>query len=122
MIQIYFCWKSKLYCQHGNKTIEVGKDSSTLIFDCPNVAYGDVLNVTIKLTNLIESEPITGTVKIYINETWVCDVSVVNGEGNFTSSILPAGNYDIKAVFEGDNEYTDASREFTVYVGKANPI
>lgn len=85
----------------------VEKADSNIKLDVNSVNYGNriVANITLTTSN---NAPITGTVKITINNKNYT-VNVVNGKGNIVIRNLDEGNYTITATFEGDNNYNESS-------------
>lgn len=103
------------------KKLEVNKIITKLSIDIDktSIDVGDRAFVTIELLNASNKVLFINaivTVKVNgANHT----VGLVNGKGNFTLSGLASGTYAIKAVFAGDDRYTESkSNEVTLTVNK----
>ena len=80
-----------------------------------NLIYGDKINV------LYSIDSNAGGV-ISINESSLC-LSSINVGDNFDELILPAGNHTLKIIYSGNQNYSQAFDEITVYVsGLENQI
>ena len=103
------------------KKLEVNKIITKLSIDIDktSINVGDSAFVTIELLNASDKVlSINAIVTVKVNGA-NHTVGLVNGKGNFTLSGLASGTYAIKAVFAGDDRYTQStSNEVTLTVNK----
>jgi len=97
----------------------VTQGAPEIIIDVDNVTYGNETLIVVTLP-----EDATGNVTVKINDTYyVFDTqNLTEGKAILPGVILPAGNYTVEVIYNGDENYTvnTNSANFTVY--KAKPM
>ena len=91
--------------------VSVGKTDVILTISAEDTTYGE--NATITATMSID-----GTVTVNINNENIA-LEITNGTGQITIPNLNAGEYNIKATFEGNDHYKAANATKTLTVAKA---
>ncbi len=91
--------------------VSVGKTDVILTISTEDITYGE--NATITATMSID-----GTVTVNINNENIA-LEITNGTGQITIPNLNAGEYNIKATFEGNDHYKAANATTTLTVAKS---
>ena len=101
-----------IYSQNSTTiNVSVGKTDVILTISTEDITYGE--NATITATMSID-----GTVTVNINNENIA-LEITNGTGQITIPNLNAGEYNIKATFEGNDHYKAANATTTLTVAKA---
>ena len=101
-----------IYAQNSTTVnVSVGKTDVILTISTEDITYGE--NATITATMSID-----GTVTVNINNENIA-LEITNGTGQITIPNLNAGEYNIKATFEGNDHYKAANATTTLTVAKA---
>ena len=90
--------------------VSVGKTDVILTISTEDITYGE--NATITATMSTD-----GTVTVNINNQNI-DLEITNGTGQITIPNLNAGTYNIKATFEGNDQYKATNATTTLTVAK----
>ena len=90
------------------------KADSTIIVNANNIAMGDSEKITVRV-----NEDATGSVNVTAGDKSQI-VTVVNGTAKAIFTSLPAGKYNITAIYSGDSKYAPANEtvNFTVINNK----
>ena len=100
-----------IYAQNSTTiNVSVGKTDVILTISTEDITYGE--NATITATMSID-----GTVTVNINNENIA-LEITNGTGQITIPNLNAGEYNIKATFEGNDHYKAANTTTTLTVTK----
>jgi len=100
-----------IYAQNSTTVnVSVGKKDVILTISTEDTTYGE--NATITATMSID-----GTVTVNINNENIA-LEITNGTGQITIPNLNAGEYNIKATFEGNDHYKAANATTTLTVTK----
>ena len=101
-----------IYAQNSTTVnVSAGKKDVILTISAEDTTYGE--NATITATMSID-----GTVTVSINNQNIA-LEITNGTGQITIPNLNAGEYNIKATFEGNDHYKAANATTTLTVAKA---
>ena len=104
-----------IYAQNSTTVnISVGKTDVILTISTEDITYGE--NATITATMSTD-----GTVTVNINNQNI-DLEITNGTGQITIPNLNAGTYNIKATFEGNDQYKAANATTTITVAKTQSL
>ncbi|AGN16734.1 Ig-like domain-containing protein [Methanobrevibacter sp. AbM4] len=101
-----------------NTQFTVNKATPTITITTENITYGNDETLTIKLTG-IDNTGLNGTVTLNINGTNYT-ITITDGTGTQTITKPNAGNYNITANYQGNENYTTTTNTGTYTVGKAN--
>ena len=100
-----------IYSQNSTTVnVSVGKKDTILTISTEDITYGE--NATITATMSID-----GTVTVNMNNENIA-LEITNGTGQITIPNLNAGEYNIKATFEGNDHYKAANATTTLTVTK----
>ena len=99
-----------------------GKTLTLLSMDTDKLTYtiGETIEITGLLTDDEETALAGKSIKIYVNNELVDTVTTENNTGNFSKNITAttSGNLEIRAVFDGDEDYRSNSASEYVTVNK----
>ncbi|MDO5847999.1 MAG: Ig-like domain repeat protein [Methanobrevibacter sp.] len=99
-VTVNFAGNNNYLSAAKEKTFVVNKKSSNIQLTANNIVYGDATTATAKLDSAT-----TGVVKFYLNGNYIGSSRIVNGDSKYNLNNLNAGNYLIKAVYDGDGNY-----------------
>ena len=101
-----------IYAQNSTTVnVSVGKTDIILTISTEDTTYGENATITATMTT-------DGTVTVNINNENIA-LEITNGTGQITIPNLNAGEYNIKATFEGNDHYKAANATTTLTVAKA---
>ena len=101
-----------IYAQNSTTiNVSVGKTDVILTISTEDITYGENATITATMTT-------DGTVTVNINNVNIT-LEITNGTGQITIPNLNAGEYNIKATFEGNDHYKAANATKTLTVAKA---
>ena len=100
-----------IYAQNSTTVnVSVGKKDTILTISTEDITYGENTTITATMTT-------DGTVTVNINNENIA-LEITNGTGQITIPNLNAGEYNIKATFEGNDHYKAANATTTLTVTK----
>jgi hypothetical protein len=92
----------------------VNKIESVATVSVEDISYGDDASINVNMGN------ITGSVSVYVNGEYRCNVTVNNGVASYDLSDLGAGEYSISIYYAGNDKYLPVTASTTFKVAKNN--